>query len=129
MAKKDDIPQWVTDEIRNAKFGKPSEETRTGYILEIFESDNKMDVQLYEPTDDGRHIVTMDFAKNIKISELQRDVVYSFKFDQLKASLSKEVVEYLHTEKEIDMDAIYQFELKGLEIIDESAAESVADAE
>ena len=36
VKKQDDIPKWVVDEIKNAKFGKPKELTRTGYILEIY---------------------------------------------------------------------------------------------
>lgn len=120
VKKKDDIPDWVSDEIQNVKFGKAKKETRTGYILEYFEDDNKMDIQLYDPTEDGRHIITVDMDKSIKFSELERGVIYEFKFNQLKAPLSKEVIEYLQTEKQISMDAIYQFELKELKIIDES---------
>jgi len=48
-----------------------------------------MDVQLYDSIEDGRHIVTMDLPKKIK-----------------------------DLEKEIDMNAIYQFELKSLELLD-----------
>ena len=65
-AKKDDIPDWVSDEIQNAKFEKPEELKRTGYILEIYDSDNKIDTQLYDPVEDGRHIVTLDLPKKIK---------------------------------------------------------------
>jgi len=118
VKKKDDIPEWVSEEIQNAKFNKPEELKRTGYILEIYESDNKMDAQLYDPVEDGRHIVTMDLPKKIKPSDLQRGVVYEFVFDQHKAPLSKKVSEYLQKEKEIDMLAIYQFELKSLELLD-----------
>ncbi len=32
--KKDDIPDWVTDEIQNAKFKKPKELRISGYVLE-----------------------------------------------------------------------------------------------
>lgn len=116
--KKDDIPDWVTDEIQNAKFQKPEELKRTGYILEIYDSDNKIDVQLYDPVEDGRHIVTLDLPKKIKISDLEKGVVYEFTFDQHKAPLSKKVSEYLQKEKEIDMNAIYQFELKTMELLD-----------
>lgn len=124
--KKEDIPSWVTDEIQNAKFGNPEELTRTGYILEIYESDRKMDVQLYDPVEDGRHIITMDIPKNLKPSELERGVVYEFNFDQLKAPLSKKVVEFLKKEKEIEMGAIYQFILKKMQLLDVgSEAESV----
>ncbi len=116
--KEDDIPKWVTDEIQNAKFDKPKQETKTGYILEIYEKDGKADAQLYEPVEDGRHIVTLDLPKNIKPVDLERGVVYEFTIESLKAPLSKKVVEYLKNEKEIDMDAIYQFNLKKLELLD-----------
>ena len=68
--KEDDIPDWVSDEIQNAKFNKPEELKLTGYILELYEGDNKIDVQLYDALEDGRHIVTMDLTKKIKMGEL-----------------------------------------------------------
>ena len=122
--KKEDIPDWVSDEIQNAKFKKPEELKRTGYILEIYDADNKIDAQLYDPVEDGRHIVTMDLPKKIKSSSLERGVVYEFTFDQHKAPLSKKVTEYLKKEKEIEMAAIYQFELKSLELLDVGSSES-----
>lgn len=121
--KEDEIPEWVTDEIQNAKFLKPEQLKRTGYILEIYEADNKIDAQLYDPVEDGRHIVTMDLPKKIKPSELEKGVVYEFTFDQHKAPLSKKVTEYLQKEKEIDMAAIYQFDLKSLELLDVGSSE------
>lgn len=124
MAKKDEIPKWVSDEIQNASFEKPVELKRTGYILEIYEQDNKIDAQIYEEVEDGRHIVTMDLTKNIKTVDLERGVVYEFTFNQHKAPLNKKVTEYLQKNKEIDMAAIYQFELKSLELLDVSSDES-----
>ena len=123
-AKEDDIPDWVSDEIQNAKFEKPEELKRTGYILEIYDLDNKIDVQLYDPVEDGRHIVTLDLSKKIKFSDLEKGVVCEFIFDQHKAPLSKKTVEYLQKEKEIDMNAIYQFELKEMELLDVGSTES-----
>jgi hypothetical protein len=123
-SKEDDIPEWVTNEIQNAKFEKPEELKRTGYILEIYDSDNKIDVQLYDPVEDGRHIVTFDLSKKIKNSDLEKGVVCEFIFDQHKAPLSKKTVEYLQKEKEIDMNAIYQFELKEMELLDVGSSES-----
>ena len=123
VKKKDDIPDWVTDEIQNAKFKKPEELKRSGYVLEIYEADNKIDAQLYDPVEDGRHIVTMDLPKKIKISELEKGVVYEFVFDQHKAPLSKKVTEFLQKEKEIEMAAIYQFDLKSLELLDVGSSE------
>lgn len=128
VKKKEDVPEWVTDEIKNAKFEKPVSQTETGYILEIYESDGKIDAQLYESVEDGRHIVTMDLPKNIKPADLGRGVVYEFTFNSMKAPLSKKVVEYLKKEKEIEMNAIYQFELQSLELLDVGSSESI-DAE
>jgi len=129
VKKKEDIPKWVTDEIQNAKFEKPTEQTKSGYILEIYEKDGKADAQLYDAVEDGRHIVTLDLPKNIKSGELERGVVYEFTFDSLKAPLSKKVVEFLKKEKEIEMEAIYQFNLKKLEIIDVGSDEASEEPE
>ena len=130
VKKKDDIPDWVTDEIQNAKFKKPEELKRSGYVLEMYDADNKIDAQLYDPVEDGRHIVTMDLPKKFKISELEKGVVYEFVFDQHKAPLSKKVTEFLQKEKEIEMAAIYQFDLKSLELLDvESSKPAEADEE
>lgn len=122
--KEGDIPDWVTDEIKNAKFGKPNSETKTGYLLEIYEKDAKVDAQLYEPVEDGRHIVTFELPKSVKSNELERGVVYEFTFDTLKAPLSKKVTDFLQKEKDIEMNAIYQFNLKKLELIDVGSEES-----
>ena len=125
MAKKkeDESPEWVTDEIQNAKFKKPEELKGSGYILEFYYDDNKIDVQLYDAVEDGRHIVTMDVTKGIKIDDLLKGEVYEFVFDQHKAPLSKKVSEFLEKEKEIEMKAIYQFELKSLKLLDVGSSE------
>ena len=130
VKKKDDIPDWVTDEIQNAKFKKPQELKKSGYILEFYYEDNKIDVQLYDAVEDGRHIVTMDvIGKKIKIDDLLKGEVYEFVFDQHKAPLSKKVSEFLEKEKEIEMKAIYQFDLKSLELLDVNSNESTADGD
>jgi hypothetical protein len=127
VKKQDAVPEWVTDEIQNAKFKKPIEMKKTGYILEFYYEDNKIDVQLYDGLEDGRHIVTMDVVKEIKIDGLLKGEVYEFIFDQNKAPLSKKVTEFLEKEKEIEMKAIYQFELKSLELMDVGSSEATDD--
>jgi hypothetical protein len=116
MAK--EIPSWAQDEIKIAKFDKPESITRTGYILEIYDKDRKIDAQLYEAVEDGRRIVTMDLPKKVKAEDLMRGVVYEFTFNSAKAQLSKKLVEFLKKEMEIEMEAIYQFELTNLELMD-----------
>jgi len=127
--KKEDIPSWVTEEIQNAKFEKPKSETKTGYFLEIFDKDGKADAQLYDPVEDGRRIVTLDLPKTVKPDELERGIVYEFTFDTLKAPLSKKVIDFLKKEKEIEMEAIYQFNLKKLELLDVSSDEVPTESE
>ena len=127
VKKKDDIPDWVSNEIQNAKFQKPKEMKKSGYILEFYNADNKVDVQLYDAIEDGRHIVTMDLPKKIKIDDLVKGEVYEFVFDQHKAPISKKVSEFLEKEKEIEMAAIYQFELKSLELLDVGSSEAADD--
>ena len=126
--KKDDIPEWVSDEIQNAEFGSPEDLKRTGYILEIYGSDAKMDVQLYEPVEDGRHIVTMDLPDTVGADGLEKGVVCEFSFRQYRAPLGKKVTEYLRDEKGIEMAAIYRFELESLETMD-VGSDSAADEE
>ena len=120
VKKKDGIPDWVTDEIKNTKFEKPKKLKISGYVLEIYQEDNKIDTQLYEPVEDGRQIVTMDLPEKSKISELEKGLVYEFIFEQCKAPLNKKVSEFLEKEKEIEMNAIYDFKLKSIKLIDES---------
>jgi hypothetical protein len=127
--KKEDIPSWVTDEIQNAKFEKPKSETKTGYFLEIYDKDGKADAQLYDAVEDGRHIITLDLPKTVKLDELERGTVYEFTFDTLKAPLSKKVTDFLKKEKEIEMQAIYQFNLKKLELLDVSSDEVPTESE
>jgi len=79
------------------------------------------------PWGSGRHIVTMDLPKKIKIKDLEKGSVYEFIFDQHKAPISKKVSEFLEKEKEIEMTAIYQFELKSLELLDVGSSEAADD--
>ena len=125
--KKDDIPDWVSDEIQNETNENLEELKKSGYILEFYYEDNKLDAQLYDPVEDGRYIVTMDVAKKIKLDDLVKGDVYEFVFDQHKAPISKKVSEYLEKEKEIEMNAIYQFELKSLELLDVGSSETADD--
>ena len=114
-----EIPKWAQDEIKNAKFGKPASFTRTGYILEIYDKDMKIDAQIYEALEDGRKIIEgMDLPKKVKPADLMKGTVYEFTINVYKAPLGKKLIEFLKKEMEIDMDAIYQFELAGLELMD-----------
>jgi hypothetical protein len=130
VKKKDELPDWVIDEIKNANFEKPEPITMTGYILEVYDDDKKIDVQLYEGIADGRrHIITMDLPENLKPADCQKGLVYEFSFDLLKAPLSKKTAEYLKKEKEIEMEAIYQFELQKMELLDVASDDTASESE
>jgi hypothetical protein len=113
------LPKWAEDEIRSAEFGKPETIARTGYILDIYESEFKVDIQVYEPVPDGRTIVEgLDVPKSMKISDFMKGFVYDFKVKVFTASLSDKVVELLKTKFGLDMKAIYRFELQELQLMD-----------
>jgi hypothetical protein len=113
------LPKWVEDEIKSAQFGKPETIARTGYILDIYESEFKVDIQVYEPVPDGRTIVEgLDVPKSMKISDFMKGFVYDFKVKVFTAPLSDKVVEVLKTKFGLDMKAIYRFELHELQLMD-----------
>lgn len=110
-----DIPQWVADEVQSAKFGRPEAVRRTGHVLDTYDADGKIDAQLDDPVEDGRHIVTMDVAPEIRIGDLQRGVLYEFAIDAFKAPLSDRAAEYLRTKMGVEMGAVYRFVLREFE--------------
>ncbi len=113
------LPKWAEDEIRSAQFGQPEVITRTGYFLDIYESDYKVDIQVYEQMPDGRTIVEgLDVPKSMKMSDFMKGFVYEYKIKVFMASLSPKVVELLKTKFDLDMKAIYRFELQDLQLMD-----------
>ena len=69
----------------------------------------------------------MDLPKKIKILELEKGLVYKFTFEQYKAPLSKKISEFLEKEKEIEMNAIYDFKLKSIKLIDEGGSNQASE--
>ncbi len=113
------LPKWAEDEIRSAQFGQPEVITRTGYFLDIYESDYKVDIQVYEQMPDGRTIVEgLDVPKSMKMLDFMKGFVYEYKIKVFMASLSAKVVELLKTKFDLDMKAIYRFELQELQLMD-----------
>ena len=113
VKKQDDIPEDVNKELESPKFGKPSELTTSGYVLDINEKDSKVDIQTYEPISGSTILEGLSISKKIKLNDLEKGVVCEFKLDESKAPLSKRTVEYLK-EQGITMDVIIQLELKAV---------------
>jgi len=123
VKKQDDIPEDVNKELESPKFGKPSELTASGYVLDVNDKDSKVDIQTYEPISGATILEGLSISKKIKLNDLEKGVVCEFKLDELKAPLSKRTVEYLK-EQEIIMDKIIQLELKEVKIIDENSEDA-----
>ena len=121
--KQSGIPEDINKELESPKFGKATEVTASGYILNINEKDGKVDIQTYEPISGTTILEGLSVSKKIKLNDLEKGVVYEFKLDELKAPLSKKTIEYLK-EQGITMDAIIQFELKEIKIIDENSEDA-----
>ena len=118
--KQNDIPEDINKELESPKFGKPTELTASGYILDVNEKDSKVDIQTYEPVSGATILEGLSISKKIRLNDLEKGVVCEFKLDESKAPLSKRTVEYLK-EQGIVMDVIIQLELKEVKIIDENS--------
>ena len=116
--KQNDIPEDINKELESPKFGEPTELIASGYILDVNEKDNKVDIQTYEPVSGATILEGLSVSKKIKLGDLEKGIVCELKLDELKAPLSKKTIEYLK-EQGIMMNAIIKLELKELKIIDE----------
>jgi hypothetical protein len=113
------LPKWAEDEIKSVQFGEPEILTRTGYILDIYENDFKIDIQLYEALPDARTIIEgLNVPRSSKIVDFMKGVVYEFKIKMFHGSLSSKLVELLRTKYAIEMDTIYRFDLEELQMMD-----------
>jgi hypothetical protein len=113
------LPRWAEDEIRTVQFVEPEIITRTGYILDIYEKDYKIDIQLYEALSDGRTIIEdLDVPKSMMISSFMKGFVYEFKIKMFRGPLVAKLIELLKTKFALEMDAIYRFELQELQMMD-----------
>ena len=117
----DNLPKWVAEEIRNAKFDSEEEWSGSGYILEINKEEKKVDVQFYEKLPEGRYIATLDLSPDLNVDTLDLGVIYMFKFKSAKASLSPKVVTFLKEKYSLAMDSVYKFELLSAEKLDAEA--------
>lgn len=130
------LPKWAEDEIKSVNFGDPQTVSRTGYILDIYEKDFKVDIQVYEPLPDGRTIVEgLDVPMTMKISEFMKGFVYEFKIKMYKGKLSAQLADLLKSKYALEMDSIYRFEMEDLQMLDvesdvaRSSNESSADSD
>jgi hypothetical protein len=128
-SEKEGIPSWIEEEIRSIQFTESEILNRTGYILEIYQDDYKLDIQLYEALPDGRSIVEgIDVPSSQDISKFMKGFVYEFKIKMSRGKLSENTIEFLKSQFMLDMDAIYQFELIELQLMDVESEENFQDS-
>ena len=117
----ENLPKWVAEEIRNAKFEQGEDWSGSGYILDINKDEKKIDVQFYEKLPEGRYIATLDLSSDFNPDTLELAIVYLFKFKAAKATLAAKVVSFLKEKYNVQMDSIYRFELVSVEKLDAEA--------
>jgi|SRR6187401_1174707 hypothetical protein len=119
------IPEWIEDEIKSIQFTESEIINRTGYILEIYLNDYKLDIQLYEALPDGRTIVEgITIPPSQDTSKFMKGFVYEFKIKMSRGKLSDKTIEFLKSQFLLEMDSIYQFELMELQLMDVESEES-----
>jgi hypothetical protein len=117
----ENLPKWVAEEIRDAKFGTGEEWEGSGYILDINKEARKIDAQFYEKLPEGRYIATLELPEKFNADSLELGLVYMFKFRAFKATLSEKVTKYLKEKFNVVMDGIYHFELDSAERLEAEA--------
>ena len=119
------IPLWLEEEIKSIEFTESEIINRTGYILEIYFKDYKLDIQLYEALPDGRTIVEgISVPSSQDTSKFLKGFVYEFKIKMSRGKLSDKTIEFLKSQFSLEMDSIYQFVLMELQLMDVESEEN-----
>jgi len=116
-----ELPKWAEDEINSitdSSFKQTETWEGTGYFLDIDEKNRRADVQFYEKLPVGKHIITLEIPKSMKIGDLMKGFVYGYRVKILKAPLSVKLVAFLKESLNLNMDGIYKFELESLQLLD-----------
>lgn len=115
------LPKWVAEEITNAKWEALDSFKATGYFLDVNSKDKTADVQLYDPSPEGRYILNVDLPSSIAIDALKRGEVYSFEIKTFKSVLSDKVKKFLAEEYQVTMEDIFRYEMVTSELLEDVA--------
>ncbi len=115
----ENLPSWVAEEVSKAKWEAVDNFSGTGYFLDLNVKEKTADIQFYDPLPDGRHIITVDVSSNVGKGELKVGELYLFQVKIYKASLSDKVKQFLTEHYQINMDAIYRYEMMSVEELKE----------
>lgn len=105
------LPRWVAEEVSNVKWEAADTFTGTGYFLDLNSKEKNVDIQLYEPSPEGRYIVTADVPDSIKMDELKKREVYLFNIKTYRSGLSDKVKQFLAERYQVRMGSIFRYEM------------------
>ena len=120
------LPKWVAEEITNAKWEALDSFKASGYFLDVNSKDKTADVQLYDPSPEGRYILNVDVPSSITIDALKRGEVYSFEVKTFKSVLSDKVKKFLAEEYQVTMEDIFRYEIVTAELLEDVAQPAAA---
>lgn len=106
-----DFPQWIAEEISKANIKHVNTIKSTGYILDISEKEQKMDVQFYDKLPNGGYITTLELKKPLNTKNFKVGDAYVFELKVHSANLSKKVKDFLKENYSVQMEDFYNFEL------------------
>ncbi len=127
-----EMPAWAETEINSIKDESFVLEDRwegTGYFLDIDKSNRLVDINFYEKLPIGKYIITARVKSSIDMDHLRKGIVYTYRINVLKAGLSDRLSKFLKENFNIDMNAVYRFELESLEPLEDVTTESIAEEE
>lgn len=120
------LPKWVAEEITNAKWEALDSFKASGYFLDVNSKDKTADVQLYDPSPEGRYILNVDVPSSITLDALKRGEVYSFEVKTFKSVLSDKVKKFLAEEYQVTMEDIFRYEIVTAELLEDVAQPAAA---
>ncbi len=126
------LPKWVAEEITNSKWEPLDSFKATGYFLDVNPNEKTADVQLYDPSPEGRYILNVDVPGNITIDALKKGEVYSYEIKTYKSVLSDKVKKFLADEYQVTMQDIFRYEMVTAELLEDvaqPAAQQESDAD
>jgi len=118
-----EFPQWIAEEISNADIKHVDTIKSTGYILDISEKEQKMDVQFYDKLPNGGYIITLELNDALNPKKFKVGDAYIFEMKVHTADLSKKVKDFLKENYSVQMEDFYNFELVACEEFNEPEEE------
>lgn len=113
------FPRWAAQEIASAAWQYHDTWEGSGYILDLYRAERRVDVQFYERLPEGRYIATLDVPQGVDLNGLLIGKPYLFQFRVYRAALSERLRSFLGSRYSVAMDALYRFELGAFQALEE----------